>query len=64
LEICNRNKILFVNAAVEEWEPYGKHDTYHKTLYYRQMKIRQWMTDANIAPNSTTAVLDHGANPG
>jgi len=64
LNWCHDNKVLYVNTSVEEWDPYA--DIHNKTplqksLYYRQMQIRQMASKWN---NSTTAVLDHGANPG
>ena len=61
---CHDNKVLYINTSVEEWDPYA--DIHNKTplqksLYYRQMQIRT-MTAKWI--KSTTAILDHGANPG
>jgi homospermidine synthase len=64
LNWCHDNRVLYVNTSVEEWDPYA--DIHNKTplqksLYYRQMQIRQMIKTWN---HSTTAVLDHGANPG
>ena len=64
LNWCHDNKVLYVNTSVEEWDPYA--DIHNKTplqksLYYRQMQIRTMTAKWN---HSTTAVLDHGANPG
>ncbi|MFA4982569.1 MAG: saccharopine dehydrogenase C-terminal domain-containing protein [Candidatus Omnitrophota bacterium] len=64
LNWCHDNKVLYVNTSVEEWDPYA--DIHNKTplqksLYYRQMQIRTMTAKWN---NCTTAVLDHGANPG
>lgn len=64
LNWCHDNKVLYVNTSVEEWDPYA--DIHNKTplqksLYYRQMQIRTMAANWN---NSTTAILDHGANPG
>ncbi|MCX5679518.1 MAG: homospermidine synthase, partial [Candidatus Omnitrophica bacterium] len=61
---CHDNKILYINTSVEEWDPYA--DIHNKTplqksLYYRQMQIRVLIAKWN---HSTTAILDHGANPG
>ena len=62
---CHDNKVLYVNTSVEEWDPYaGIHNKspFKKSLYYRHMVLRdmlsKWKND------STTAVVDHGANPG
>ncbi len=62
---CHDNKVLYVNTSVEEWDPYaGIHNKspFKKSLYYRHMLLRdmlsKWKND------STTAVVDHGANPG
>ena len=61
---CYENKVLYVNASVEEWDPYaGIHNKtpLQKSLYYRHMQLRSIIAKWN---NSTTAVVDHGANPG
>lgn len=62
---CHDNKVLYVNTSIEEWDPYANiHDKtpLQKSLYYRHMIIRgmisRWGSD------STTAIVDHGANPG
>jgi len=62
---CHNNKVLYVNTSVEEWDPYAAIHTkspFKKSLYFKQMEIAaaiaKWDSD------STTAVLDHGANPG
>jgi len=64
LNWCHDNRVLYVNTSVEEWDPYA--DIHNKTplqksLYYRQMQIRAMTSSWN---NSTTAVLDHGAQQG
>lgn len=61
---CHDNKVLYVNTSVEEWDPYADiHDKspFEKSLYNRQMLIREATSKWN---HSTTAILDHGANPG
>ncbi len=65
LKWCHDNEVLYINASVEEWDPQEgmtEKTTYEKSLYFRQMRIREltkpWPRGA------TTAVLDHGANPG
>jgi homospermidine synthase len=65
LRWCHDNKVLYVNTSVEEWDPYAnisKKTPFEKSLYYRQMEIRKMI--AAWPKRSTTAVLDHGANPG
>ncbi len=62
---CHENKVLYINTSVEEWDPYAnieKKTPLEKSLYFKQMEIRK-MT-AKWSHDSTTAVLDHGANPG
>lgn len=62
---CHNNKILYVNTSVEEWDPYAdihNKTTLQKSLYYRQMLLRDMVSKWNHG--STTAILDHGANPG
>lgn len=65
LQWCHDHGVLYINTSVEVWDPYAgaerKHPT-EKTLYWRHMNIRR-MTAAWTGP-STTAVLEHGANPG
>lgn len=61
---CHDNKVLYINTSVEEWDPYAEiHNKtpLQKSLYYRQMKLREATAKWD---HSTTAVLDHGANPG
>ncbi|HPM42259.1 MAG TPA: saccharopine dehydrogenase C-terminal domain-containing protein [Candidatus Omnitrophota bacterium] len=65
LQWCHDNKVLYVNTSVEEWDPYANiHEKtpYQKSLYYRQMGLKRLM--ANWNGDATTAILDHGANPG
>jgi homospermidine synthase len=68
LKWCNQNGILYINASVEEWDPYGKYNAYEETLYYRHMRIREttahWLDPVTHERIGPTAVLDHGANPG
>ncbi|MFA5146704.1 MAG: saccharopine dehydrogenase C-terminal domain-containing protein [Candidatus Omnitrophota bacterium] len=65
LNWCQENKVLYINTSVEEWDPYAnihQKTPFQKSLYYRQKEIRKiasrWKRPV------TTAVLDHGANPG
>jgi len=66
LDWCRNNEILYVNTSVEEWDPYKdeqRNDPTKYTLYARHMEIRKLVT--NWQDNrGTTAVVDHGANPG
>ena len=66
LQWCRDNQVLYVNTSVEEWDPYQDHernDPTKYTLYTRHMELRerieQWGDN-----QGTTAIVDHGANPG
>lgn len=62
---CHNNKVLYVNTSVEEWDPYANiHEKtpLQKSLYYRQMELREMLSQ--WSGEATTAILDHGANPG
>lgn len=65
---CKDKGVLFVNAAVEEWEDnesnnlqYPKEDPRLYTLYKRQMTIQK---ETSNWKNTPTAIITHGANPG
>jgi homospermidine synthase len=61
---CHDHKVLYVNASVELWDPYEgifTKSAFEKSLYWRQMQLREMSRDWKDAP---TAVIDHGANPG
>jgi homospermidine synthase len=61
---CHNNNVLYTNASVEVWDSYDERFTatpYEKSLYKRQMKLRELAKDWK---NATTFVVDHGANPG
>lgn len=66
LTYCRENKILYINTSVEEWDytdGFDKRTPYDKSLYARQQDIDE--TIDNWDDNEgTTAVIDHGANPG
>lgn len=62
LDWCHDHRVLYINTSVEEWNPYEKEGA-DFTLYARQMKIRK-LVDGWGEPKGTTAVVDHGANPG
>lgn len=61
---CHDHEVLYVNTSVELWDPtegiYTK-SPYEKSLYWRQMQLLELSRDWK---NATTAVIDHGANPG
>ncbi len=64
LNWCHDNKVIYVNTSVEEWDPYSdihNKSPFQKSLYYRQMALREIIAKWN---HSTSAVVDHGANPG
>jgi len=65
LKWCHNHHVLYVNTSVEQWDPMkgiDKKSPFEKSLYFRQMQMREmskaWPKD------STSAVVDHGANPG
>jgi len=59
---CHKHNVLYINTSVEAWDPYKEKEVTKKTLYYRQMRLRE--LSKNWPKNSPTAVVDHGANPG
>lgn len=66
LDFCRKSGFLYINTSFELWSAYhgaeGKHPT-ELTLYTRQMALRKMI--AGWGDNAgTTAVIDHGANPG
>jgi homospermidine synthase len=64
LKWCHDNNVLYVNTSTELWNPekgFEKESPYQKSLYFRHMNIKKLTKKWK---NSTTAVLDHGANPG
>lgn len=65
LQWCHDHNVLYLNTSVEEWDPVKdilNKPIQKKTLYWRQMQIRKSI--ALWRENSSTAVVDHGANPG
>src|SRR3989339_2104995 len=66
LEWCRENHVLYINTSVEEWDPYKderRNDPTKYTLYARHMDVRKKIASWG-ENNGTTAVVDHGANPG
>jgi len=67
LRWCHDHQVLYLNTSVEEWNPFE--DIHNKTplrksLYWRQMCIRELIASWGSGQSSVTAVVDHGANPG
>jgi len=62
LQWCHDHNALYVNASVELWDPNQPKLSFEKTLYWRQMQLRELSKD--WPKESTTAIVDHGANPG
>jgi homospermidine synthase len=66
LRWCHNHQVLYINTSVELWNPYHEAERkspQERTLYARHMKLwdlfREWGGN-----HGTTAVLEHGANPG
>ncbi len=63
---CRENQVLYANTSLEEWNPYKdseRNDPTKYTLYSRHMEIRRRI-DMSEPSKYTTAIVDHGANPG
>jgi len=66
LRWTHENKVLYINASVEIWEPYmnaKEEDARKFTLYDRHMVLSKLYEEWG-GNTGATAVLDHGANPG
>lgn len=66
LQWCRDHEVLYINTSIEVWDPYQAMDTApptQRTLYHRHMALRRMLAGWGPQP-STTAILDHGANPG
>lgn len=59
---CHDHNALYMNASVELWDPNKPKQIFEKTLYWRQMKLREMIK--KWPKDSVTAIVDHGANPG
>ena len=67
LKWCRYNNVLYVNTSVEEWDPYKdeeRNDPTRYTLYTRHMELRRVIPTWTDCKYNTTAIVDHGANPG
>ncbi|HUI70035.1 MAG TPA: saccharopine dehydrogenase C-terminal domain-containing protein, partial [Spirochaetia bacterium] len=65
LQWCHDHGVLYVNTSTEVWDPYaqgGATPPTERTLYWRHMKLRDRL--AHWTERGTTAILEHGANPG
>jgi homospermidine synthase len=62
---CHEHGVLYINTSVEVWDPYD-HTVFarptQRTLYWRHQNLRQ--QSAKWSQPGTTAVIEHGANPG
>ncbi len=61
---CHNHNVLYLNTSVEVWDPVEGMFTktpFEKSLYWRQMKLREMSSGWKNAP---TAIIEHGANPG
>lgn len=66
LQWCRDHRVLYVNTSVEVWNPYRdsqRNDPTQYTLYHRHMEMRK-MIEQWGDNKGTSAVVDHGANPG
>ncbi|KAF0132947.1 MAG: homospermidine synthase [Candidatus Saganbacteria bacterium] len=66
LNWCHDNNVLYINTSVELWDPYeGAEDKppTERTLYVRHLAIREMVSKWQNKKGST-AVVEHGANPG
>lgn len=64
---CRDNRVLYCNTSIEEWDPYKdseRNDPTKYTLYTRHMEIRQKLAEWGDNDKASTAIVDHGANPG
>lgn len=65
LQWCHDHGVLYINTSTELWDPYAggakQHPT-EKTLYWRHMNVRRML--AGWKEKGSTAVIEHGANPG
>ncbi len=62
---CHDRDVLYINTSVEVWDPYD-HSIYshptQRTLYWRHQNLCR-LRESWSEPG-TTAILEHGANPG
>ena len=62
---CHDHGVLYINTSVEVWDPYD-HTVFarptQRTLYWRHQNLRR--QSAKWSQPGSTAVIEHGANPG
>jgi homospermidine synthase len=66
LQWCRDHGVRYLNTSVEVWDPYDDMASTHpldRTLYVRHMDLRRMIAGWGDNKGST-AVLEHGANPG
>lgn len=64
LDWAHHNEVLYVNASLESWDPGSdlhSKSSLDKSLYARYEQLLPLVEQRR---NTTTAVIDHGANPG
>jgi homospermidine synthase len=65
---CGEHDVRYLNTSLAAWDPYGEIENkspYERSLYSRQMQVRQLKARLNSRSKpSPTAIMDHGANPG
>jgi len=64
LQWAHNNDVFYVNASVEEWDPYAEmysRTSLEKSLYRKYVKLLEMKPGWE---GTRTAVVDHGANPG
>lgn len=65
LQWCHDHGVLYLNTSVEVWDPYDRTLYHHpttRTLYARHLNLRKMK--AGWSQPGSTAVIEHGANPG
>ncbi len=65
LSWCHDRGVLYINTSVEVWDPYDRAQYSHptqRTLYWRHQNVQR--LKASWSQPGTTAVVEHGANPG
>jgi homospermidine synthase len=60
---CHDHDVFYVNTSLEVWDSVSQidRDPVEKSLYSRQMRLREMTKDWK---GGVTSVIDHGANPG
>ena len=64
---CAEHNVHYMNTSLEKWDPYDDIENkspYERSLYSRQMRVRQLKGRLAAQANHPTAIIDHGANPG